>query len=149
MVFLWPLLSQSRYSAPGCRGIHSCFSTSGAREIPKDIFFHMHNISHPGRLASQRLVSSRYVWRSLAKDVPSWAKTCLHCQQSIIHCHARTQPLQIPVPQRCFSHLHVGLVGRLQYSNNCNYIFTMIDCTSKWMEAVPLSEISAADCAQA
>jgi hypothetical protein len=35
------------------------------------------------------------------------------------------------------------LVGPLQYSNNCNYIFTIIHSTSKWMKAIPLSQISA------
>ncbi len=43
----------------------------------------------------------------------------------------------IPIPQHHFSHLHVDLVGPLQYSNNFNYIFTNIDRTTKWMEAVP------------
>jgi cleavage and polyadenylation specificity factor subunit 1 len=52
-----------------------------------------------------------YVWRGLAKDVAAWAKTCLHCQQSKIHCHARTQPLHIPIPQWQFSQLHIDLVG--------------------------------------
>jgi hypothetical protein len=37
----------------------------------------------------------------------------------------------------------------LQYSNNFNYIFTIIDRISKWMEAIPLSEMSAAACAKA
>jgi hypothetical protein len=37
----------------------------------------------------------------------------------------------------------------LQYSNNFNYIFTIIDRTSKWMEAIPLSDTSAAACAKA
>jgi hypothetical protein len=50
----------------------------------------------------------------------------------------------IPIPQQGFSHLHVDLVGPLQYSNNFNYIFTIIDHTSKWMEAIPLSEMSVA-----
>jgi transposase InsO family protein len=45
-----------------------------------------------------------------------------------------------------FSHLHVDLVGPLQYSNNFN--FTIIDCTSKWIEAIPLSETSAVACAK-
>jgi transposase InsO family protein len=40
-------------------------------------------------------------------------------------------------------------VGPLQYSNNFDYIFTIIDCTSKWMEAIPLSETSAAACTKA
>jgi hypothetical protein len=40
-------------------------------------------------------------------------------------------------------------MGPLQYSNNFNYIFTIIDRTSKWMEAYPLSETSAAASAKA
>jgi transposase InsO family protein len=31
----------------------------------------------------------------------------------------------------------------------CNYFFTVIDRTSKWIEAISLSAISAADCARA
>jgi hypothetical protein len=37
----------------------------------------------------------------------------------------------------------------LQYSNNFNYIFTIIYHTSKWMEVIPLSKTSAAACAKA
>jgi hypothetical protein len=40
-------------------------------------------------------------------------------------------------------------VGPLQYSNNFNYIYTLIDRTSKWMEAIPLSGTSTAACAKA
>ncbi len=35
----------------------------------KDIFSHLHNISHPMRLASWRMVSSRFVWRGLANAI--------------------------------------------------------------------------------
>jgi cleavage and polyadenylation specificity factor subunit 1 len=46
-----------------------------------------------------------------------------------------------------------GLLGdrakQLQYSNNFNYIFTIIDRTSKWMEAIPLSDKSTAACTKA
>jgi hypothetical protein len=48
-----------------------------------------------------------------------------------------------------FSHLHVDLVGPLQYRNSFDYIFTIIDRMSKWMEAIPLSETFAAACAKA
>jgi hypothetical protein len=37
----------------------------------------------------------------------------------------------------------------LQHSYNFNYIFTIIDCTSKWMETIPLSETFAAACTKA
>jgi hypothetical protein len=113
------------------------------------IFDHLHNVAHPGRLASHCIISSRFVWRGLSSDVTAWARGCLACQRAKIHRHTRLVPLPIPIPQRHFSHLHVDLVCPLQYSNNFNYIFTIIDCTSKCMEAIPLSETSAAACAKA
>jgi hypothetical protein len=118
--------------------------------LRKDIFLHLHSISHTaGRLASQRLVSSWFVWRGLTNDITSWAKSCLHCQRSKIHRHTRLLPQPIPIHQRGFAHLHIDLVGPLQYSSGCNHIFTIIDRTSKWMEAIALSETSAEACARA
>jgi hypothetical protein len=115
----------------------------------KNIFGHFHNVAHPGRLASRRIISCRFVWRGLSSDFTAWARGCLACQRGKIHRHTRLVPLPIPIPQLRCSHLHIDLVGPLQYSNNFNYIFTIIDHTSKWMEAIPLSETSAAACAKA
>ncbi len=113
------------------------------------IFTFDHNVAHPGRLASRRIISSRFVWRSLSSDVTAWARGCLAYQRGKIHRHTRLVPLPIPIPQRRFSHLHVDLACPLQYSNNFNYIFSITDRTSKWMEAIPLSETSAVACAKA
>jgi hypothetical protein len=88
------------------------------------------------------LVSSRFVWCGLSNDITNWARPCLLCQQSKIHRDTRLLPQPIPVPQWQFAHLHINLVGSLQYSNGCNHIFTTIDHTSKWMESIPLSEAS-------
>jgi hypothetical protein len=115
------------------------FSILLCQQNTKNTFFHLHNISHPGRLTSQRLVSSRFMWRGLARDLTAWAKNCLHCQQRKTHRHINTSPLHIPVPKWCFSHLHIELVGPFHLSNNSNDIFTIIDRTSKWMEAIPLA----------
>jgi hypothetical protein len=52
-------------------------------------------------------------------------------------------------PQWHFSHPNIDLVGLLQFTNNCNFIFTIIDFTSNRIEAIPLSSYSAADCARA
>jgi hypothetical protein len=92
----------------------------------KNIFDHFHNVAHPGRLASRRIISSRFVWRGLSSDVTAWARGCLACQRGKIHCHTRLVPLLIPILQRRFSHLHVDLVGPLQYSKIFNYIFIII-----------------------
>ncbi len=111
-------------------------------------FDHFHNVAHPGRLASLCIISSRFVWLGLSSNVTAWARRCLACQRGKIHCHTRLVPQPIPIPQWRYYH-HVDLVGPLQSSNNFHNIFTIIDRTSKWMEAIPLSETSAAACTKA
>ena len=56
---------------------------------------------------------------------------------------------KIPVPHRRFAHIHVDLVGPLPPSHGHTYLFTIIDRTSRWPEAIPHSSITAADCARA
>ncbi len=95
------------------------------------------------------MVSSRFVWRGLANDITTWSRACLHRQQAKIHPHTRLQSQPVSIPQRHFSHLPIDLVGPLQYSGGLNFIFTVIDRTSKWMEAIPLYDMSVAVCAKA
>ncbi len=140
----------SRRSTPGWQCFYGSFSSPCPNKILQRHFLHLHSISHrPGRQASRRLVSSDFVWLILVNNVTSRAKSCLHCQQSKIHCHICLLPQPIPIPQRRFAHLHIDLVGPLQYSSGCDHISTIIDCTSKWTEAVPFSETSATACARA
>ncbi len=84
----------------------------------KAVFDHFHNVAHPGRLTSRCIFSSRFVWRRLSSDITAWASGCLACQRKI-HRHTCLAPQPIPILQRSFSHLHVDLVGPLQYSKNC------------------------------
>ena len=53
------------------------------------------------------------------------------------------------MPKRCFAHLHVDLVGPLPVSSGFTFLFTVIDRTTRWPEAIPLSSTTAADCASA
>jgi hypothetical protein len=50
----------------------------------KDIFSHLYNISHPGRLASWQMVSSGFFWKGLANKITAWSHACLHCWQAYI-----------------------------------------------------------------
>ncbi len=65
----------------------------------KDIFSHFHKVAHPERLASRRIISSRFVWRRLSSDITTWARGCLAWQQGKIHRHTRLAPQPIPIPQ--------------------------------------------------
>jgi hypothetical protein len=117
--------------------------------LPHDrqVFDLLHSPIHPGRQATRHLISSRYVWRFLAKDVTAWAAECLKCQQGKVHRHVQLRPQHMVVPAQRFSHIHVDLVGPLPTSEGATYVFTVIDRNTRWFEALPLSDISAKSCA--
>jgi transposase InsO family protein len=85
----------------------------------------------------------------MAKAVTLMAKACLYCQRGKVHKHVHPQPAEIPVPHRRFAHIHVDLVRPLPPLHGHTYLFTIIDRTSRWPEAIPLSSITVADSARA
>ncbi len=109
----------------------------------------LHNIHHPGVRASKRLVCASFCWPKMGSFVSALVRNCLHCQKAKVHRHVSLQAAHIPVPVRRFSHLHVDRVGPLPRSTGFSYLFTIIDRTTRWPEAVPLTSTTAADCAAA
>jgi hypothetical protein len=109
----------------------------------------LHNIHHPGVKATRRLVCASFCWPKMGLFVSALTRNCLHCQKAKVHRHVSLQAAHIPVPVRRFSHLHVDLVGPLPRSSGFSYLFTVVDRTTRWPEAVPLASTTAADCAAA
>jgi RNase H-like domain found in reverse transcriptase/Integrase zinc binding domain len=113
------------------------------------IFDTLHNAGHPGRRATKRLISSRFVWPCMAKQITEWAAECLPCQQANPEVHAQPPPAAIAVPAHCFTHINIDMVGPLPVSSGFTHLLTIIDRSSHWREAVPLSLTTAAVCASA
>jgi len=44
------------------------------------VFDSIHGAAHPGMRATRRLISSRFVWPGLAKEVNVWTRCCVDCQ---------------------------------------------------------------------
>ena len=102
--------------------------------LQKLLFLQLHGLSHPRVQASCRLISPHFVWKNLSKHVGLRARSYSPCQKSKIQTHIHSSVPQIPVPSRRFSHLHVDLVGPLPVSGSFNYLFTMVDLTTRWPE---------------
>ena len=117
--------------------------------LRRAVFDVLHNSSHPEMRATRRLISSRFVWPGLSKQVSAWAREGLSCQRAKMYRHIHLQAAPIPLPRRRFAHIHVDLVGPLSPSKGFTYLFTIIDRTTRWPEVVPLSSITASDCAEA
>lgn len=56
------------------------------RRMRRDVFSALHNLSHPCKKATMKLISECFIWPYI---VGLWAKTCLLCQQSKISRHTR------------------------------------------------------------
>jgi hypothetical protein len=108
------------------------------------VFQMLHGLTHPGIRAMCRLVSARFVWHRLARDVGAWCRDCQTCQRGKVT-KQPAAPLQAfpPAPRR-LSHVHVDLVGPLPSSaEGYVYLLTVINRATRWVEAVPLRNMEA------
>jgi cleavage and polyadenylation specificity factor subunit 1 len=147
-------LSFKQYSLPSEKKLWCDTSTQHIRPyIPKSyrmkIFHQFHGLSHPGIKSTIKLISSKFVWPNMRKDVQLWAKSCVPCQKSKISRHTKSILGEYQKPSERFREVHIDLVGPLPSSNGNTYCLTCIDRYTNWMEAIPLENISADTVAKA
>ncbi|BHF62342.1 hypothetical protein SprV_0200532400 [Sparganum proliferum] len=111
--------------------------------LRRKVFSSLHNLSHPGSRATDKLVSDRFVWPGMHKDLKAWTRACLGCQRSKIQRHNKAPIGTFPGPGARFSHVHLDIVGPLPLSNGCSYLLTCVDRFIRWPEAIPLPDIAA------
>jgi Integrase core domain/Integrase zinc binding domain len=133
-----------------------CDISTGANQplIPVEdrraIFTAFHCLAHPGVRATRRLLAVRVVWPDIAADIGRWCRDCQDCARGKVSAQLAAAMVPIPVPRQRFSHIHVDLVGPLPVSaEGFSYLFTVIDRSTRWLQAVPLKNMEARTCADA
>ena len=97
----------------------------------------------------QNVVADALSSPSLVPPSPPFSDFAWQCQGSKVLQHVHSSVPQIPVPARRFSHIHVDWVGPFPSSRGFTHLYTIVDRTSCWPEAFPLSSTSAENCAWA
>ena len=113
------------------------------------VYDQLHNLHHPSARVTRRMVSDRFVFKRMSSKIAAWAKACLRCQQSKVSRHQKTPLVRPPTPTQRFAAVHVDIVGPLPESEGYRYLFTIVDRFTRYPEAIPLREATAASSARA
>ncbi|KAG8196637.1 hypothetical protein JTE90_006547 [Oedothorax gibbosus] len=84
----------------------------------------------------------------MGRDIAEWCKACLECQKNKIHRHTKSAIGDYPLPSCRFSHINVDVVGPLPTSCGFSYVLTCVDRFSRWPEAFPMVDQTAATIAE-
>ena len=129
-------------------------STGSARPfvpavLRRRVFDSLHRLSHPGIRSTQRLISARFVWPCMQRDIRQWTRACHTCQRTKTGRHTAAPLGTFPLPDARFQHIHMDLVGPLPPSAGFRYLLTCVDRFSRWPIAVPIADMQASTVVQA
>lgn len=89
-------------------------------------------------------IRKRFYWATCKKDVEDWCRSCEQCVARRGPSGKGKSPLQIFNTGAPFERIQMDILGHLPRSSKGNrYLLVVIDCFSKWVEALPLKSIKA------
>ena len=76
-------------------------------------------------------------------EVRTLVRNCLQCERSKVTRHTKGRLDNFVVPDENFKHINIDLVDPLPVSNNYTYCLTYVDRYSRWIEAIPVTDLTA------
>ena len=117
-----------------------------------EIFRQLHTVRQGGHFGIRRTVAvvrGRFFWPKMRSDVERWCRECQVCQRTKTRPTRRGLLQQEPVGGR-FERVAIDIMGELPLTENGNrYILVLSDYFTKWTQAFPIPNQTAATVADA
>ncbi|BHF78038.1 hypothetical protein SprV_0602114800 [Sparganum proliferum] len=88
------------------------------------VFSSLHNLSQHGSRATDKLISDRFVWPGMHKDLNAWPQARLGCQWNAAQRHGNATIGTFLTLDARFSHVHLDILGPLPLSDGRSYLLT-------------------------
>lgn len=94
---------------------------------------------HFGFPKTYETVKSRFFWYGMYKDIKSYCASCIACNKAKQHQTIKVPVQKVVKDKSVGEALHIDIVGKLNVTFRKNaFILTIIDSTSRYLEAIPL-----------
>lgn len=119
--------------------------------VPKKFRSKVLDVAHEGLLAghfSHRKTAGkvyrRFFWPGVGKDIENFCRSCEVCQKVTHRGRVKPVPLaKMPIVSEPFSRVAIDIIGPItpRSKRGHKFVLTLIDCATRFPEAVPLKNI--------